>query len=226
MKRSCRPLVLVLLQASTLHAAPDPPQAAAQEGSEQLEPPWTHVEMVSAGVDLGMPTGSAESEDHSAGTLGITGELMFGNRYVTGGGFLRWGIGGLPYGGPMTDNGLFRSGPRLRLMTALKPPRPSLFVAVSPGWGLAYAREFRETSDPLDADGRELARSETFWQLFVAPGAGVLIPTGPGPRTWHVALGVNYYFTYWLQRSARDLPLADQWVEFSVLIGHLRVPGS
>ena len=179
--------------------------------------------MVSAGLDLGVPSGSAAALEHSTPTLGLTGELMLGTRQVTVGGFIRWGLGGLVDVEPRTDNGLFRSGPRLRIGTTLEPPYPSVFFALSPGWGFAYAREFEENTDPIEPD-REQVDGVAYWQLFAAPGVGVLFPGGRGPRTWHVTLGVNYYFTYWLQQRARDLPLANRWLEISVLVGGLRLP--
>jgi hypothetical protein len=202
----------------------DDEMVSKPSGGQRARPGYMGA--ASIGVDVGMPFGSAQELRYSIPTLGINAELLAGTPVITAGGFLRWGIGALDKE-PRTRNGLLRSGPRLRLSTPVLGKYPSIFVSAAAGWGVAYAEELDRYDSDADQDREERLSGVAYWQLFAAPGAGVLFPLGVRDRpeqVWHLTASANYYFTYWLQQPAREQPLATRWLEIVLGVGVAWLP--
>jgi hypothetical protein len=182
-------------------------ERASDPGASTVAERPKSVRMGTIAVDGGQAFGSEAQLDNSLPTLGLQLELMQGTRYLTYGGFARWGIGGISTPNA-NDSGLARLGPRLRLSTALDSRRPSLFITGSAGFGLAYTQRLENNPDQA-IDGREKRRmwGRANWQAFVAPGIGVFWPLAAGGESWQLwdlTLTTSYYFTYWLQESSRN----------------------
>jgi hypothetical protein len=212
--------------ATDRETAADPGRANEPEAPAAAQRPKS-VQMGTIAVDGGQAFGSAAQLDNSLPTLGFQLELMQGTRYLTYGGFARWGIGGID--APNTnDSGLARLGPRLRLSTALDNRRPSLFITGSAGFGLAYVQ--RLENNPNQAiDGRAKRRTwgRANWNAFAAPGVGFFWPLATGAESWQlwdITLSASYYFTYWLQESSRNAPLATGWLEIALGVSGIWLP--
>lgn len=166
------------------------------------------VHLFAIGLDVGLPIENAPTAPNGEPTLGINAELLYGSSSVQAGGFFRWGVGGLRYPNS-EDNGLLRSGPRLRAGMPLHRKYPSLFATASVGWAFAYASR----SEPAQIDA--------VFGIFAAPGAALVYPIGSASSTgtWkalQLTLGGNYYFHHWLEAPDH---FPSRWYDVSLSVG-------
>jgi hypothetical protein len=217
--------VAVLAAASAGHAQDSKEKTPATESAAPRR--LKRVEIGSFMLDVGVPLKrAAPAQRYDLPTVGLSAELLAGTRYWAAGGFLRWGVGSLDVE-PSTQSGLVRTGPRLRIGTPVHDRYPSLVLSLSAGPGLAYAQNLERRPTAIDPTKKERTSGVAYFQLFAAPGLSVLVPiktTKAGSQLWHIVLGANYYFTYWLTPEARQRELSQHWLECAVGFGGAFLP--
>lgn len=164
------------------------------------------------GLSLGAPL-AGDQRDNMLPYLGVSLEILTGNRWINAGGGFTWAYGSIDAQGA----GVFRLGPLLQLSTPLSDRFPSLYLSGAAGMGISYS--FR-SKEPETFDEEDEALDKMYPHAYLAPGAGVVWPLTHGSRRWIVLSLVaqaELFHVKWLS-AADERALDNRYVEGTIAI--------